>query len=225
MGNPNRQTGKPNGQTGKPNGQTGKPNGKANGQTGKPNWQTKRANQTGKPNGQNKSGLLIVILLTVLSRRATLLLSRVKEDKRTSTDFARWPMSAALAEECMPEVSTEAVKAVRRAVVHLLQLTHPLLPAEIKHRRRRGGECVRKQLEKSAPLILTAFDEKKMILAQTRCAFFLVCCELQSCFLCFVCFISFSTSCFVLRRPLCVAGLRCPKEYLAGRPSPPLNFR
>ena len=108
---PNRQTGKPNQsrkpipRMGKPNGQTGKqtypPNGqtkRANGQTKRANGQTKRANgQTKRANGQtkwaNQTGKLNQVFLPyciVLSRRATLLfISRVKEDKRTSTDFAR----------------------------------------------------------------------------------------------------------------------------------------
>ena len=73
-----------------------------------------------------------------------------------------------VAAECMPDAPAEARTAVRRGMVKLLELTYPEIPADIRHRRARGGECVRKQLEKAAPVCFMAFNEHGVKIAETR---------------------------------------------------------
>ena len=58
-----------------------------------------------------------------------------------------------LAPHLIPCASAEAVAALRRGVLVLLQETYPVVPAFLRQRRR-GGSGVRKSVEKASPIVL-----------------------------------------------------------------------
>ena len=127
-----------------------------------------------------------------------------------------------IAGETMPDASAEACAAVRRAVAKLLELTYPEVPADIRHRRARGGACVRKHLEQAAPVCLMAFNALQEKMAEIRCGASVLEWTLQffifvSVLLAFhVTFASWIALCCAVRG---VAGSRCRRACLLGRPS------